>query len=330
MNSFFHAVRVFGDQLAAVRWEYLAIALGFFFVRIIFRAYAWRTILCAAYPDARIRFRSVFGSYLAGVGVNSIVPARAGDAVKLYLVKHRIEGSTYATLTPTLVAETVLDMFVAGTLIGWALAIGALPTHQVYSRLPSVDWGFFIKHAKWTEIGLALVVGALVIALVAFIEHGGDTRERVMRGFAIIHHPRRLVTGVVVPQAFSWVFRIATVYYFLLRLPGARDDPQLAARAGRRLALDALPGHPGRRGDEAGPDRLPVPRRGDQQIAPARLQRRHEHRRRPLQRAARRVRDVHDGPHDLVAAAPPRRRRGAGGLAGSQPRATLEAWCGAE
>ena len=77
-------------------------------------------------PDERIRFRSVFGSYLAGVGVNSIVPARAGDAVKLYLVKHRIEGSTYATLTPTLVAETILDMFVAGTLIGWALAIGAL------------------------------------------------------------------------------------------------------------------------------------------------------------------------------------------------------------
>jgi uncharacterized membrane protein YbhN (UPF0104 family) len=104
---------------------------------------------------------------------------------------------------------------VAGTLIGWALAIGALPTHQVYSRLPSVDWGFFIKHAKWTEIGLALVVGAVVIALIAFIEHGGDARERVMRGFAIIHHPRRLVTGVIVPQAISWVFRIATVYYFL-------------------------------------------------------------------------------------------------------------------
>jgi uncharacterized membrane protein YbhN (UPF0104 family) len=216
LSSFFHAVRVFGDQLAAVRWEYLAIALGFFLVRLVFRSYAWRTILVAAYPDVPVRFRSVFGSYLAGVGVNSIVPARAGDAVKLYLVKHRIEGSTYATLTPTLVAETVLDMFVAGTLIGWALAIGALPTHQVYSRLPSVDWGFFVKYAKWTEIALALVVGGLVIALVAFIEHGGDARARVMRGFAIVHHPRRLVTGVVVPQAISWVFRVATVYYFLL------------------------------------------------------------------------------------------------------------------
>ena len=321
-------MHVFGDQLAAVRWEYLAIALGFFFVRIIFRAYAWRTILCAAYPDVRIRFRSVFGSYLAGVGVNSIVPARAGDAVKLYLVRHRIEGSTYATLTPTLVAETVLDMFVAGTLIGWALAIGALPTHQVYSRLPSVDWGFFIKHAKWTEIGLALVVGAVVIAIVAFIEHGGDARERVMRGFAIIHHPRRLVTGVVVPQAISWVFRIATVYYFLLafRVHATIHNALLA------LVVDSLstlfPATPGGAGTYSRPDRLPVPRRGDQQVAAARLQRRHEHRHRRLQRAARRLRDVHDGAHDLVAAAPPRRGSGAGGLASR--RATIDVWCGAE
>ncbi len=110
----------------------------------------------------------------------------------------------------------MLDFFVAGSLIAWALAIGVLPTHQVYSRLPSVDWGFLFKHARWTEIGLALLVGAAVIALIAFIEHGADTRARIMRGFAIIHHPRRLLRGVVLPQALSWVCRIATVYYFLL------------------------------------------------------------------------------------------------------------------
>ena len=92
-----------------------------------------------------LRFRSVFGAYMAGVGVNSIAPARAGDVVKLYLIKHRIEGASYATLAPTLLAETLLDVFVAGGLIVWALSIGVLPTHQVYSRLPSVDWGFFAR-----------------------------------------------------------------------------------------------------------------------------------------------------------------------------------------
>jgi len=40
VGEFFHAVRVFGDQLAAVRWQYLAIALGLHLVRLALRAYA--------------------------------------------------------------------------------------------------------------------------------------------------------------------------------------------------------------------------------------------------------------------------------------------------
>jgi len=141
VGEFFHAVRVFGDHLAAVRWQYLAIALAFVLARLALRGYAWQTILRASYPGQRIRYWSVFGAYVAGVGINSIVPARAGDAVKLYLVRHRIEGSSYATLAPTLVMETLFDAIVATGFIVWAAVIGVLPTHQVYSRLPSVDWG---------------------------------------------------------------------------------------------------------------------------------------------------------------------------------------------
>ena len=42
-----------------------------------------------------------FGAYLAGVGVNSIVPGRAGDLVKIYLVHRRVEETTYTTLAST-------------------------------------------------------------------------------------------------------------------------------------------------------------------------------------------------------------------------------------
>jgi len=215
VGAFFHAVRVFGDQLAAVRWQYLAIALGIHLVRLALRSYAWQTILRAAYPSSEVRYRSVFGAYLAGVGINSIVPARAGDAVKLYLVRHRIEGSSYATLTPTLVMETLFDAFVAAGFIVWAAVIGVLPTHQVYSRLPSVDWGFFAKHARWTEIGLAVLAGLLVVGVIAFVEAGGEFRARIMRGFAILRDPAWLLRGVILPQAVSWVLRVASLYYFL-------------------------------------------------------------------------------------------------------------------
>ncbi|HEY2218756.1 MAG TPA: lysylphosphatidylglycerol synthase transmembrane domain-containing protein [Gaiellaceae bacterium] len=215
MGDFFHAVRVFGDHLAAVRWEFLAIALAVHFARLLFRSYAWRTILAAAYPDEPLRYRSVFGAYVVGVGVNSIVPARAGDAIKLYLIKHRIRGSSYATLTPTLVAETLFDFFVGLGLMVWALSLGVLPAHQVYSRLPSVDWGFFVRNEKWTAIGLLTLLTAALIGLIVFLEEGEDFRARVGRGFAIMRNPSRLVTGVVLPQAISWVLRGVSVYYFL-------------------------------------------------------------------------------------------------------------------
>ena len=150
MGEFFHAVRVFGDHLAAVEWTALAIALGLpHRAARCCGAIAWRTILRAAYPGKRVRFRSAFGAYVAGVGVNSIAPARGGDVVKLYLIKHRIKDSTYATLTPTLARRDASPTSsIAGALIVWALSIGVLPAHQVYSRLPSVDWGFLIEHRE--------------------------------------------------------------------------------------------------------------------------------------------------------------------------------------
>ena len=252
MGEFFHAVRVFGDQLAAVRWQFLAIALGLHFVRLALRAYAWRAILLASYPQSRVRYLSVFGAYVAGVGINSIVPARAGDAVKLYLVRHRIEGSSYATLTPTLVMETLFDALVAGGFIVWAAAIGVLPTHQVYSRLPSVDWGFFLEHLRWTEIGLAVLAGVLVIGLIAFVEGGGDMRARIVRGFAIMREPWRLLRGVILPQALSWVLRVASLYYFLeaFRVHASIHNALLA------LVVDSLatlfPATPGGAGTKQG------------------------------------------------------------------------------
>ena len=66
----------------------------------------------------------MFGAYCAGVGVNGIVPARGGDAIKLLLVHSRIEGATYPTLGASLLAETVFDMGVGILLWFWAWQIG--------------------------------------------------------------------------------------------------------------------------------------------------------------------------------------------------------------
>ena len=198
-----------------MNWQALGLAIACQVIKVVFRARAWQNILRSSYPASRIRFPVVFGAYVAGVGVNSIMPARGGDLVKLYLVKHRVPEARYATLAATLVVETLLDFVVATGLIVWALSIGVLPTHEVYSRLPTVDWRFFLRHERATAvgIGIAVLVG-LVLVLWARRRVAGFW-DRVKLGFAVLGDRRRFVLGVLLPQGLSWVFRIATVYFFL-------------------------------------------------------------------------------------------------------------------
>ncbi len=215
MGAFLHAVRVFFDHLAAVHWTPLAIAVGLHLLKLVFRAIAWRTILRASYPTERLKFRVVLGAYVAGVGVNSVAPARGGDLVKLYLVKHRLKGSSYATLAPTLVVETIFDFLVAGALMAWALSIGVLPTHEVYSRRPTVDWKWFVLHERFTLVLVAVLLAAGLVGFVWARRRFTAFRVRVRQGFAILRDRPRLLRGVILPQAISWVLRIASLFFFL-------------------------------------------------------------------------------------------------------------------
>lgn len=212
MHAVFHAVRIFFEHLAAVEWRPLAVAISLHLLKLVFRTRGWLTILAAAYPRERVRWRGVLGAYVAGVGVNAITPARGGDVVKLYLVKQRIPGSSYATLTATLVAETLFDLAVASLLLIWAIEQDVLPGLSVLERLPSVDWAWFLRHPRASLVvaGLLAVLGLLLAsrATRAF-------RRRFGEGFAVLRSPRRYVTGVVTWQAASWACRIASTYFFL-------------------------------------------------------------------------------------------------------------------
>ena len=215
MGAFLHAVAVFFEHLAEVKWTALGLALACHAAKLLFRARAWQNILRASYPGNSLRYRSTLGAYVAGVGVNSIAPARGGDVVKLYLVRHRMEEARYPTLAASLAVETMFDFFIAGALMIWALSIGVLPTHEVYSRIPTVDWKFFLRHERATLIGLGVLALLAVIAFVWARRRVRGFWERVRLGFAILGDRRAFVLGVIVPQAISWVLRIATLYFFL-------------------------------------------------------------------------------------------------------------------
>jgi uncharacterized membrane protein YbhN (UPF0104 family) len=210
VSEFFHAVRVFFDELASVGWAALAVALGFHLVKLVFRGVAWRNILRASYPEERIPVRPVFAAYAAGVGVNSIVPGRGGDLVKLYLVRHRFPHMTYATLASTLLAETLLDFVLATAFFLWALSLGVVPSIHT----PSFDWGWLFRNSKATASIVALIT-VLVIWLFWKASQSGGLRERLGRGVAILRDRRRYIREVASWQLASWICRIASLYWFL-------------------------------------------------------------------------------------------------------------------
>jgi len=89
-----HAAQLIFDRTATVDPWLLALGALLYLVAQTVRPRGWHTILRAAFPEATdLRPRDVIRAYLAGAGVNAIVPARGGDVVKLALLRRRIAGA---------------------------------------------------------------------------------------------------------------------------------------------------------------------------------------------------------------------------------------------
>jgi len=215
VNGLERAFESLVDRLPAVGWTALALALAIHVARLIVRSRAWRNVIAAAYPAGDVRWRSVFGGYVAGVGVNALVPARGGDLLKLYLVRRSVPGSSYPTLAATLVVETIVDFFVALLFVSWALAVGKLPGRDAIARLPSIDW-LWVFHEP--RIGAILAALALVLGFALGIwagREGRSLRARLAQGVAILHQPGRYVRSVVLWQLADWTLRLAAIAFFL-------------------------------------------------------------------------------------------------------------------
>jgi uncharacterized membrane protein YbhN (UPF0104 family) len=217
IHSVFHAIAVFFDHLTSVDFKWLAIGILCHLAKLVAVSRAWTNIIRAAYPDRRVRWPQMFGSYVAGTGVNALIPARGGDVVRLYLAKHRIEGSTYTTLVSTSLLQTLFDMAVAGCIVLWAITQHVLPGTQVIRSpsLPSLDWGWAFRHptAGLILVGLLLLLGTALVAWIA--ERVDEFRAKVAQGFAAFRDRSYYLRSVVPWQVLDWSLRLATVFFFL-------------------------------------------------------------------------------------------------------------------
>jgi uncharacterized membrane protein YbhN (UPF0104 family) len=215
LHTTWHATTVFFGHLAAVHWQWLGLAVAGQLAKLMAVSTAWRNIVAAAYPKQRVRWRHMFGAYVAGTGVNAIIPARGGDAVKLFIAKRRIPGSTYTTLISTVLLQTLFDLVVAGCFVIWALSLGLLPGLHVLPHLPSLDYGWAFRHPK---VGLVLFVLLLIfggLLAVWTVERIEDFRARVAQGFSALRDRDYYFTRVIPWQVADWLLRLTTVFCFL-------------------------------------------------------------------------------------------------------------------
>ena len=215
MRSVFDAIGAFLDSLTSIHWGFLGLAVLFHLGRIASRSRAWRNVVAAAYPEAKVEWRDVFGGYVAGIGANAILPGRGGDLLRLYIVKHRVEGATYPTLGATLVADGIFDLFAASVLLIWAAAAGVLPGGDVLPTLPGIDWLWVFKN-PWQSVVIAgfFLAVALVVLGLAYPRITGFW-ERVRQGLAILRTPRRYLREVALWDAADWALRLTAVFFFL-------------------------------------------------------------------------------------------------------------------
>ncbi len=192
------------DTLAALDGRAVGVAVALQAANLVLRAFAWRNVLAAAYPERRVPVLGVGAAYAVGVALNGFLPARGGEAAKVALVRAQLHGSSVPVIASSGAVILLFDSLVGLSLLAAASALGAVPA-------PSLP----------TPGGTAVIpLGLLALALPLLAVPAVRGRVRrlgnaVAQGMAILRRPRRYLTGVASLQAAAWTCRIGAVWALL-------------------------------------------------------------------------------------------------------------------
>src|SRR4051794_33885363 len=215
LHAFLDGADAFFSGLAAVQWGTLAIALAFHFGNIALRSRAWFNTLRAAYPREQFNWRWILGAYVAGVGVNSVVPIRGGDVVKVYLAKSGIPNSRYATVTSSFFVESVFDISIGSLVMLFAITKGVLPSVPTLPSLPAFDLSFWADNPQFALLTMTVLTVGLLILFALLSVRAVVFWQRVRQGVVVLTDRRRYLRQVAAIQFVAWVMRFFAFFFFL-------------------------------------------------------------------------------------------------------------------
>lgn len=188
----------------------LALAFSLFVVMTVIRAIRWRYLLK---PIGPARFSTAMRTTLIGFAVSNVLPARAGEVLRPYLLA-REERLNAASAFATIVVERVLDM----------MAVLALMATYLLAS-PRGDLSLTMRRAIQTTGAAATLVGlVLLVAMALLASHperiGNLVRrsERVLparMAHALAHLARTFTEGLAVART-PGALALATAWTFAL------------------------------------------------------------------------------------------------------------------
>jgi uncharacterized membrane protein YbhN (UPF0104 family) len=213
--AFDGAVDRFFATFASLRWGMLAVGLAFQAASLTLRSRAAFNIVGAAYPGARFGWRRIWGAYVAGHGANSFIPAHGGDALRLYLVRRSVPGSSYPTIAATLVVENLFDTAMSVLVLVFALTQGVVPPPPGISGLGPFGWSAVVDEPAAAFLLVVAVASLLAVGCARLAGPIRRTWIRVRQGFAVLGDRRRYLRHVASWQLAGWLCRAACSWCLL-------------------------------------------------------------------------------------------------------------------
>ena len=215
IDAFGRAVERFFEELSQISWGWFACALALSLGLQLCRGHAWANALRAAYPGNRVGEVGVVGAFLVGAGMNSILPARGGDAIKIVLAKRAVRNSNYPSVISSFAVLAPFDTLMGLLVLGYAIGQGLLPEAPRLPELPAFDISFWAAHPDLLLFVLT-VLGMGTLLLFAFLaRHAEAVWRRLKQGVVILRQPRRYLREVAAWQMAGWLLRFGSFWLFL-------------------------------------------------------------------------------------------------------------------
>jgi len=192
-------------ELGGVDWWLLTAALLMQAVTWFARAVRWRYLLS---PLGPVRLRSAFECTMMGFAAITLLPARAGEVIRPYLLARREQLSASAAFA-TVVVERLLDLFTVLVLFAGVVFLADPPSGAadpaVYRAMQAggailvaaAGVGFLVLFLMASHPRrLAAAVGRLARVLPTRVESGARRLvEQFSAGLITVRQPRRLLAA---------------------------------------------------------------------------------------------------------------------------------------